>query len=219
MTRFAILSVVFFGFASAAAAQVNPGEAFEGLTLWFTKPPVGRVDGREAYILGFTESEVRVADRRRRMQNVPTAGLREVWVTKRVSYLPQQETLAEFVKKLRRVRGHIYELGTETSDNTFAAAFKPGGTGDPDPEPPPQSDDPDPRDDPPVAETVVVVPAPANPGPDPAPPAAKDRRPDRVIQAEQPPPPAAKPLIPGLPNWVLAVLAGLAMVFAIKAIR
>ena len=201
------------------APQVTPEEAFAGLTLWFSKPPVGRVDGREAYILGFTEDAVRVADARKRTKDVPTGGVREVWVTKRVSYFPQRETLADFVKKLRRVRGHVYELGTETSDETFAAAFDPDAATGPEPDPPPVVDDPDPpADDPPAAETVVLDSPAANPGPDP-PPQAKDRRPDGVIQDNTPLPPAAGPLVPGLPNWGLAVLTGLAMVVAIKLLR
>ena len=205
--------------AVSPSPQVTPDEAFEGLTLWFSKPPVGRVDGREAYILGFTEDAVRVADTRKRMKDVATGGLREVWVTKRVSYFPQQETLADFVTKLRRVKGHVYELGTETSDTTFAAAFDPGVSEGPDPVPPRVGEADEPADDPPAGETVIATAPVADPDPDQAPPAVKDRRPNRVIEADAPPPPAAKPLVPGLPNWGLAILVGLAMVVAIKVIR
>ena len=183
-----------------ASAQIDPEKAFNGLTLWFTKPPVGQIDGKDAYILGFNDSTVRVADDRKRIKNFPKARVKEVRVTKGLSYFPSTEELRAFVERLANVTGHFPSLGTETSEDEFQNILVP-----PQPTPPPT---PPPRSDPPRAD-----PPRAGDPPPPAKPAAE-------VPAEEPEPvDAGNPGPPELPTWVWAIGAAVVMLILIKLLR
>lgn len=186
--------------ARRAEAQVDPEKAFTGLTIWFTKPPVGQIDGKDAYILGFNDSTVRVADDRKRIKNFPKARIKEVRLTNGLSYYAASEELITFVERLSKVTGHFPSLGTETSEEEFQNILVP-----PKPEPPPT---PPPRSDPPPSEPPPAV--------DPPPPA----NPPAELPAEAPEPvDAANPGPPELPTWVWAIGAAVVMLILIKLLR